>query len=101
MARALSMSELLPRVISYAVLRTMPSVGMSSVGAVVNFAVAGSILIAGSCLEKSIARLMVEKVLVTSTTGALSLADHSATAIAAPYLPSRAILVEPLPDQEL
>src|SRR5689334_993817 len=95
------MSELLPRVISYAVRRTMPSVGMSSVGAVANFAVAGSSLIAGSCLEKSIARLMVEKVLVTSTTGAWLLADHSATAMAAPYLPSRAMRVEALPDQLL
>src|SRR6185503_3887336 len=95
------MSALLPRVISYAVLRTIPSVGISSVGAVANLAVAGSILIAGLRLLKSVARLRVEKVLTTSSTGAFSDAFHSATTIAAPYLPSRARLVAPLPDQLL
>src|SRR5436189_4762906 len=88
MARALSMSRVLPRVISYAVLRTMPSVGMRSVGAVVNFANAGWILMDGSRREKSITRLRVANVLVTSTSGAFSPGFHSATIIAAPYFGS-------------
>src|SRR5580765_3928464 len=95
MARALSRSELLPRVISYAVLRTMPSVGMSSVGAVANFAVSGSILIAGLRLEKSVARLRVAMVLVTSRTGACW-PLHSPTTIDAPYLPSERMRARPL-----
>ena len=91
----------MPRVISYAVLRTMPSVGMSSVGATLNFAVAGSILMLGLRLPKSTARFCVEKALTTSSTGAFSLALHSDTTIAAPYLPSLMIRAEPLPDQVL
>jgi hypothetical protein len=64
-------------------------------------AVAGSILIAGLRLPKSVARLMVEKVLTTSSTGAFSDPLHSAITIAAPYLPSRSSRVEPFPDQVL
>src|SRR5262245_24990644 len=79
----------------------MPSVGISSVGAVVNFLVAASILIDGSCREKSVTRLRVANLLVTSTTGAFSLAFHSATAIPAPYFPSVALRTCALPDQLL
>ena len=95
------MSVLLPRVISYAVLRTMPSVGMSSVGATLNFAVAASSLIAGLRLQKSTARFWVAKRLTTSSTGAFSAALHSDITMAAPYLPSLTMRSEPLPDQLL
>jgi hypothetical protein len=79
----------------------MPSVGRSSVGEVMNFAVAASSLIEGSRFEKSTARLRVAKVLVTSTTGAFSAGPHSATAMAAPYFGSVALRTAALPDQLL
>ncbi len=79
----------------------MPSVGIRSVAAVLNAALAASSLSAASGLLKSTARLRVENVLTTSSAGAFSPAGHSAATIAAPYLPSRARRADPLPDQLL
>ncbi len=101
MARALSSSVRLPLTISRAVSRTMPSMGMSSVAAVLKAALLASIFRAGSGLLKSVARLRVENVLMTSSTGAFSPGLHSATTMAAPYLPSRARRALPLLDQLL
>ncbi|MND04733.1 hypothetical protein D3C83_251420 [compost metagenome] len=65
--------------ISRAVSRTMPSVGMSSVGAVKNAASSAlSRAPEAAGRETSIARSRVEKRLVTSTYGAGSPAAHSA-----------------------
>src|SRR5262245_55038868 len=50
---------------------------------------------------KSTARLMVAKVLTTSSTGFLTSGLHSDTTIPAPYLPSLTTRAEPLPDQLL
>src|SRR2546429_437144 len=88
MARALSTSVFAPLVMPSAILRTMPSVGISSVGAVKNFRSAADRSSELSGREKSTARSRVMKRLVTSIYGLASRAGHSAYSIATPYLPS-------------
>ena len=74
----MSTSVFAPFVISSAVLRTMPSVGMRSVGAVKNLRSAAERSSELSGREKSTARSRVMKRLLTSTTGFSSFFGHSA-----------------------